>query len=101
MGIKSYLARRKASRQAKRRAKAEGGSSYTIDLSPTPAGQTKTTGGVTISTPGTKATTGYSSGGGGGGSSGGGTSLAEYSARSGLTTTQTLQRMEEQKKQQL
>jgi len=37
------------------------------------------------------------SGGGGGGSGGGGTSYAEYSARSGLTTQQAIERVEQQR----
>jgi len=56
----------RARRLARRREKVFSKSAYTIDVSGTPAGYTRTTSGSLISTPGTKAMPGYSSSGGGG-----------------------------------
>ncbi len=56
----------RARRLARKRAETFSKSAYTITLSGTPAGYTRTTSGSLISTPGTSAMPGYSSSGGGG-----------------------------------
>ena len=61
-----FISRLRARRLARKRAETFSKSAYTITVSGTPAGYTRTTSGSLISTPGTSATSGYSSSGGGG-----------------------------------